>query len=164
MADVRHQSTNGTGRIVVIGTLMSYISQPWIPPMWAHDECIDILVESYSNNIKHSFGGLSINGLMGIFDHYSTSSQEAVGTYQAWIVYGDPTLMVRTKTPQAMTVSHDACINPNTTSLTVSVTNGNGAMVCLTNDYEIVARATVSNGTATLTFPAISTEALIPFA
>ena len=29
-----------------IGTLMSYISQPWIPPMWAQDECIDILVGS----------------------------------------------------------------------------------------------------------------------
>ena len=37
-----------------IGALMSYISQPWEPPMWGQDECVDILVESYNNNIKHT--------------------------------------------------------------------------------------------------------------
>ncbi len=140
-----------------IGVLMSYISQPWIPPMWGHDECVDILVDSYSNNIKHTWGGTSINGIMGIFDHYGTSDQSAVGTYQAWILYGDPSMMLRTKTPQAMTVTHD-CLDESATSFTVSVNNGDGAMVCLTNDYEIVARATVTNGSATLNFTPIGSN------
>ena len=106
-----------------VGALMSYISQPWVPPMWAQDECIDILVESYNNNIKHTWGGTSINGIMAIFDHYSTSEISAVGTYQAWILYGDPTMMLRTKTPQAMTVTHPGSINLAATTYTVNVTN-----------------------------------------
>ena len=134
-----------------IGTLMSYISQPWIPPMWAQDECIDILVESYTNNKKYSFGGISINGLMGIFDHYSTTEQQAVGTYQAWIVYGDPTLMVRTKTPQAMTVTHTGSLPLGNSTYNVTVSNGNGSVATITDaSHNILGKATVSNGSATI--------------
>ena len=134
-----------------IGVLMSYISQPWQPPMWGQDECVDILVESYSSNIKHTWGGTSINGIMGIFDHYSTSEAQAVGTYQAWVLYGDPSLMLRTKTPQAMTVTHDGSIAPGASSYSVSVSNGNGALATITDaNHNILGKATVSNGTATI--------------
>ena len=134
-----------------VGALMSYISQPWVPPMWAQDECVDILVESYSSNIKRTWGGTSINGLMAIFDHYSTSEISAVGTYQAWILYGDPTMMLRTKTPQAMTVTHPGSINLAATTYTVNVTNGNGALVTITNaNHEILGSAYVVNGTANI--------------
>ena len=135
-----------------IGALMSYISQPWIPPMWAHDECIDILCELKSNNIKHTWGGTSINGLFGIFDNYSTSETSAVGTYQAWILYGDPSMMLRTNTPQAMTVSHAGTIAPSGGTYTVNVTNGNGSLATITDaNHNILGRATVSNGSATIT-------------
>ena len=148
-AEAWMNATNGSNPTGAIGTLMSYISQPWIPPMWAQDECVDILVESYSNNIKHTWGGTSINGLMGIFDHYGTSDQSAVGTYQAWILYGDPSMMLRTKTPQAMTVTHNGSIQPAVTNYTVNVTNGNGALATITNaNHEILGKATVSNNTA----------------
>ena len=134
-----------------VGALMSYISQPWIPPMWAQDECIDILIESYSNNIKHTWGGTSINGIMGIFDHYSTSTAQAVGTYQAWVLYGDPSMMLRTKTPQAMTVSHAGAIALGANSYSVSVNNGNGTLATITDaNHNILGRATVSNGTANI--------------
>ena len=134
-----------------IGALMSYISQPWIPPMWAQDECVDILVESYSSNIKRTWGGTSINGIMGIFDHYSTSSNEAVGTYQAWVLYGDPTLMLRTKTPQAMTVTHSGSLPLGSSTYTLNVSNGNGALATITDaNHNILGSATVSNGTATI--------------
>ena len=135
-----------------IGTIMSYINQPWLPPMWAQDEFVDILTEHYNNNIKHTWGGTAINGLFGIFDNYSTSNQSAVGTYQAWILYGDPSLMLRTKTPQAMTVTHAGTIAPGTTTYTVNVTNGNGALATITDaNHNILGKATVSNGTANIT-------------
>ena len=150
-AEAWMNATNGSNPTGAIGTLMSYISQPWIPPMWAQDECVDILVESYSSNIKHTWGGTSINGLMGIFDHYSTSEQSAVGTYQAWVLYGDPSLMLRTKTPQAMTVTHNGTIAPSATSYSVTVSNGNGALATITDtNHNILGRATVSNGSANI--------------
>ena len=134
-----------------VGALMSYINQPWIPPMWAQDECVDILVESYNSNIKRTWGGTSINGIMGIFDHYSTSTSEAVGTYQAWVLYGDPTLMLRTKTPQAMTVTHSGALPLGSANYTLNVSNGNGALATITDaDHNILGSATVSNGTATI--------------
>ena len=153
-AEAWMNATNNNNPTGAIGTLMSYISQPWIPPMWAQDECIDILVgnSSTSTSQKHTFGGVCINGLMGIFDHYSTSSYEAVGTYQAYILYGDPSMMVRTKTPQAMTVSHQGTILSGSPSYTVNVDNGNGAVATITDaDHNILGKATVRNGTANIT-------------
>ena len=141
-----------------VGALMSYISQPWIPPMWAQDECVDILCELESNNIKHTWGGTSINGIMGIFDHYSTSEISAVGTYQAWILYGDPTMMLRTKTPQAMTVTHAGNIGLGVTSYSVNVSNGNGALATITDaNHNILGKATVSNGVANITLSSNTT-------
>ena len=153
-AEAWMNATNNNNPTGAIGTLMSYIEQPWIPPMWAQDECVDILVgnSSTSTSQKYTFGGISINGLMGIFDHYSTSEQSAVGTYQAWIVFGDPSLMVRTKTPQAMTVTHAGTIMANATTYTVNVNNGNGSLATITDaNHNILGKATVSNNTATIT-------------
>ena len=150
-AEAWMNATNGSNPTGAIGTLMSYISQPWIPPMWGHDECVDILVESYNSNIKHTWGGTSINGIMGIFDHYSTTETSAVGTYQAWILYGDPSLMLRTKTPQAMTVTHAGSINLGATSYAVTVGNGSGAVATITDaNHNILGKATVSGNTATI--------------
>ena len=148
-AEAWMRATNNNNPTGAIGTLMSYISQPWIPPMWAQDECIDILVGSYSSNIKHTWGGTAINGLMGIFDHYSTSEEQAVGTYQAWILYGDPSMMLRTKTPQMMTVTHPGTIISSATSYTVNVSGGEGALATITDaNHNILGKATVNNGTA----------------
>ncbi|MBQ6307134.1 MAG: hypothetical protein IJK78_11255 [Bacteroidales bacterium] len=151
-AEAWMNATNNNNPTGAIGTLMSYIEQPWDPPMWGQDECIDLLVESNSSNIKHTWGGVAINGIMGMFDHYSTSTQSAVGTYQSWILYGDPSLMLRTKTPTAMTVTHDGTIMASATTYTVNVTNGNGALATITDaDHNILGKATVSNNTATIT-------------
>ena len=151
-AEAWMNATNSNNPTGAIGVLMSYISQPWIPPMWAQDECVDILVESYNSNIKHTWGGTSINGLMGIFDHYSTSNSDASETYQAWVLFGDPSLMLRTKTPTTMTVTHDGTIQSNATSYTVNVTNGIGSLATITDaNHNILGKATVSNGTANIT-------------
>ena len=150
-AETWMHATNSDTPTGAIGGAFSYISQPWIPPMWAQDEFVDILVESYSNNIKRTLGGAMVNGMMAIFDNYSTSDAPAVGTYQAWITYGDPTLMMRTKTPQAMTVTHNGNITIGTTSYTVNISNGNGAVATITDaNHSILGKATVSNGSATI--------------
>ena len=151
-AETWMHATNGSNPTGAIGGAFSYISQPWIPPMWAQDEFVDILVESYSNNIKRTLGGAMVNGMMAIFDNYSTSTAQAVGTYQAWVLYGDPTLTLRTKTPQAMTVTHAGTIAPTATTYSVSVSNGNGAVATITDaNHNILGKATVANNKATIT-------------
>ena len=150
-AETWMHATNGSNPTGAISGMFSYISQPWIPPMWAQDEFVDILVESYSSNIKHSFGGAAINSLFSIFDHYSTSETSAIGTYKAWVLYGDPTLMMRTKTPQAMTVTHNGNLTIGASNYAVNVSNGNGAVATITDaSHNILGKATVSNGTATV--------------
>ncbi len=151
-AETWMHATNGSNPTGAIGGAFSYISQPWIPPMWAQDEFVDILCELKSNNIKHTLGGTMVNGMMAIFDHYSTSDNSAKGTYQAWIVYGDPSLMLRTKTPQAMTVTHAGAIETTATSYTVNVSNGNGSVATITDaQHNILGKATVANNKATIT-------------
>ncbi len=150
-AEAWMNATNNNNPTGAIGTLMSYISQPWIPPMWAQDECVDILAGlSSSGGTKHTWGGVSINGLFGIFDNYGTD-QSAVGTYQAWILYGDPSMLIRTKTPQAMNVTHTGTVAPSATTYSVTVSNGNGAVATITDaDHNILGKATVSGTTATI--------------
>ncbi|MCR5241363.1 MAG: hypothetical protein K6D61_00615, partial [Prevotella sp.] len=134
-----------------VGGIFSYISQPWIPPMWAQDEFIDILTEQPNHHNKNTLGGAAINGLMGIFDNFSTSEAQAVGTYQAWVLYGDPSMMLRTKTPQEMTVTHAGEILSSAKSFTVNVNNGDGALATITDaNHNILGKATVSNGTANI--------------
>ena len=150
-AEAWMNATNNNNPTGAIGTLMSYISQPWIPPMWAQDECVDILAGlSSSGGTKHTWGGVSINGLFGIFDNYGTD-QSAVGTYQAWILYGDPSMLIRTKTPQAMNVTHTGTIAPSATTYSVTVSNGNGAVATITDaSHNILGKATVSGTTANI--------------
>jgi hypothetical protein len=74
-----------------------------------------------------------------------------VGTYQAWVLYGDPSMMLRTKTPQAMTVTHEGSILPGMNTYTVTVSNGDGALATITDaSHNILGKAIVSNGTANI--------------
>lgn len=136
-----------------VGGMFSYISQPWEPPQYGQDEMVDILVESYSNNIRRTLGGTSINGDMKILDQYGSQGQ-GVGTYNTWILYGDPSLTLRNAVPTDMGVNHPQTLNTSSTSFTLTATNGNGARATLTRNNEIMGTAIINNGTATITFSA----------
>ena len=140
-----------------IGGMFSYISQPWQPPMYGQDEMIDVLVESYTNNIKRTLGGCSYDGNMKVLDQYGQNANDAKGTYLAWILYGDPTLTLRNDIPADMGVTHASSMSTTATSFTVNATNGNGALATLTRNNEIMGSATINNGTANITFAASGT-------
>ena len=137
-----------------IGGMFSYISQPWQPPQYGQDEMVDILVESYSSNIKRTLGGTSINGDMKILDQYGNNDNSALGTYNTWILYGDPTLTMRNAVPANMGVNHAQTMNTSSSSFTVTATNGNGARATLTRNNEIMGSAIINNGSANITFTA----------
>ncbi|MBL7924908.1 MAG: T9SS type A sorting domain-containing protein, partial [Bacteroidia bacterium] len=131
-----------------IATFMSSINQSWNPPMDAQDEMVDILVQSDSSNLKFTFGGLSVSGCMHMNDQYGLSGVEMTDT---WHIFGDPTLQVRTATPQLMSVSHPSSMPVGLTSLTVNC-NYNGGLVALTMNGQVLATGAVSGGAATLSF------------
>lgn len=140
-----------------IGGMFSYISQPWTPPQYGQDEMVDILTELQSNNIKHTMGGISINGNMKVLDQ--GANQNAVkGTYNTWILYGDPTLTLRNATPADMSVSHNPIMDAGASTFTVNAPDGEGALATLTKDGEIMGSAPVTNGTATISFTAPGTS------
>ena len=153
MRATNNSNGNPTG---AIGGMFSYISQPWTPPQYGQDEMVDILVELQANNIKHTMGGVSINGNMKVLDQ--GANQNAVkGTYNTWILFGDPTLTLRNTTPADMNVSHNTVMDATSTSLPVSASNGDGALVTLTYNGEIMGSAVINNGTADITFSAPGT-------
>lgn len=147
LAEALMRSTSSSGKATgAIATLMSTINQSWDPPMDAQDEMVDILVETYPGNIKHTFGGISINGCMHMNDQYGTAGDEMTDT---WNLFGDPSLMVRTNTPGQLAVAHSSSIDVNQTSFNVSCTE-NGALVCMSHNNQIVSTGWSLLGNATL--------------
>ena len=144
------RATNGDNPTGAIAILASTINQDWNPPMAGQDEMVDILVESYENNIKRTYGGLSLNGCHIMNDEYGTSGNNMTDT---WTIFGDPSLLVRTEDPSAMMASYPGALLIGQESFTVTC-DTEDALVCLTIDGEILATATVTGGSATLSFTA----------
>ena len=131
-----------------VATMMSTINQTWNPPMCGQDEMNDILVESYTNNIKRTFGGISMNGCMQMNDEYGSQGDDMTDT---WTCFGDPALMVRTAMPQNITATYNPAIFIGAAQFTVS-SNAEGGLVALTMDGEVLSTAFVEGGTAILEF------------
>jgi len=141
---------NPTGAIANIG---STINQSWNSPMCGQDEMVDILVESYSNNIKRTFGGIVANGWGEMIDEYGSDGENMADT---WTVFGDASVMVRTKQPQDMTISHANGINVGATSFNVNC-DVEGALVSITKNNVILGTKYVNSGTANVSLsPAIT--------
>jgi len=144
-------SQNGepTGAVAYLG---STINQSWDPPMEGEDEMVDILVESYSNNIRRSYGALSMEGCMKMNDTYGSSGNEMTDT---WTVFGDPSLMVRTDNPEAITANHNPTVFLGSTSFVIN-SSANGAKATISVNGEILGTGIVSNGQVEITFPALT--------
>ncbi len=148
MRATNNTTGNPTG---AIGGMFSYISQPWQPPMYGQDEMVDILVESQANNIRRTMGGVSINGSMRVLD-LGANQNANKGTYNTWILFGDPTLTLRNDVPANMGVSCANTLSRTQTNFVVNATNGNGALATLTFNGEILGSAEIVNGVANITF------------
>lgn len=136
-----------------IATLMSSINQAWAPPMEGQDEMAKILTEIADGNIKRSFGGISYNGCAGMNDAYGLGGYEMT---DSWNCFGDPSFIIRTKTPETMTASHNPTTMVGTTSFEVTC-DTEGAKVSMVKDGMIIAVANVVDGIAVLNFEPLNT-------
>ena len=108
--------------------------------MDGQDEMVDIFVESYENNIKRTFGGLSYNGCMEMNDNYG--SQGDLETLY-WNTFGDPSFEVRSNYPQPLDVSHSNVIILGSSELVIQ-TNSSEAVAALTKNGIILGVASAN--------------------
>jgi len=118
---------NPTG---AIATLMSTVNQGWNPPMEGQDEMNAIFVESYSENIKRTFGGISFNGMNQMNDSYGSAGYDE--TFY-WTLFGDPSVVLRSDIPEDLEVSHDEVLLIGSSEMNINVSQS-GALVAVSND------------------------------
>lgn len=137
-----------------VGFLASTINQSWNEPMTGQDEMVDILIDSYNDNIKRTFAGVSLNGMFLMIEEGGQGQSMA----DTWTVFGDPALMLRTKTPQAMNISHLEVFSVGGAQFNVNC-DVEGALVAISKvvdeNTELIGTAYVDGG--------IATVELIPF-
>jgi agmatine/peptidylarginine deiminase len=131
-----------------IAMYASSINQSWNSPMRAEDECTDLLAAES----KTTAGGLYYNSSCLMMDVYgNTASSDGVNMFKTWHIFGDASLLVRSKTPIAMSVTHPAQITIGTATVSVS-TGVTNTLIAMTYNNTIYARGyTNSSGNATLT-------------
>ncbi len=156
-AEAWARSTHEGSASGALASMMSTVNQYWDEPMEGQDEMNLILTEGYENNIKRTFGGISINGCFSMNDDYGNSGEDMTDT---WVCFGDPSVFVRTLTPQEMVVSHDPSIVIGTSEFMVTC-DAENSFAALTSNGSIIATAIVSGGIADFSFdPIISTDTL----
>ena len=149
-------SNNSTGVPTgAIGGMFSWMSQPWIPPMYGQDEMVDILCEWRSaDKFSHTFGAASVNGNMKVLD---MSGSQGNDTHDTWILFGDPSLMVRTDNPVSMNINcTPAVLMLGMSELEINAENTAFGIATLMMDNEVVASGYIDNGTCTLSFSPMS--------
>ena len=145
-------TNNSTGTPTgAIGGMFSWISQPWQPPMYGQDEMVDILTEWRSTDkFCHTFGGASLNGNMYVLD---AAPSDNGATHNTWILFGDPSLMVRTDNPVSMNVS----CSPSTlmlgmSEMQISAQNTAFGIATLMMNGEVICSSNIVNGECTMHF------------
>jgi len=138
-----------------VGGMFSWISQPWIPPMYGQDEMVDILTEwRGTDHFDHTLGGASLNGSMYILD---AAASDQGNTFNTWILFGDPTLMVRTDNPVSMNVTcNPAVLMLGMNSLEITATDTPFGIATLMMDGEVISTGYIQDGTVNLEFPPMS--------
>ncbi len=129
-AEAWTRATNGDAPTGAIAFYGSSVNQDWNSPMRGQDEIVDLLIAEE----KTSVGGLFYNGSCEMMDNYGSVGQSM---YKTWNIFGDASLMVRTKQPSEMTVSHMPTFFLGATSFNVSVSNldnNNQALVSISEN------------------------------
>ena len=146
---------NGAPAGAVAG-MFSFVSQPWIPPMYGQDEMVDILCRRTgheSDPFNHTIGGASLNGSMYVLDMAPNDSYQ---TFNTWLLFGDPSALIRTDVPTAMNVTAaPSVLMLGMTELNITA-DADYAIATLSLNGEILASERIINGQCNMQFPALS--------
>ena len=123
--------------------------------MTGQDEMVDILTEwKHNDQFNHTFGGASLNGSMYMLDMHPNDQG---ATHNTWILFGDPSLMVRTDNPVNMNVGlNPAALMLGMNELEITAENTAYGIATLMMDGEIIATADIHDGVANMSFSPLS--------
>jgi len=137
-----------------IGGMFSWMSQPWVPPMYGQDEMVDILTEWRSaDQFNHTLAGASLNGNMAVIDKSGSSGYD---THDTWILFGDPSLIVRTDNPTDMNVTASPSVLMLGMSELEITADATFAIATLSMDGEVIASCNIVDGQGTMSFAPLS--------
>ena len=160
-AEAWTRATQGGLPTGAVATFMSTVDLNWIQPMTAQDEFNDLVLGirhtaggfqyGVDGNRFKTFAGTALNATQRMIMRHGLSSD-----YKAWTVFGDPALMIRTKTPETMVVDHSPTIPIGESEFTVYC-DADDAVAALSyisdeNEVIIVGVAVVEDGIATIVF------------
>lgn len=149
--EVWSKATNAQGQpIGGLGGCFSSVLQSWAPPMEAQDEMNNLIVEQGAVDIHHTTGSIVAHGCGSMNDAYGTGGDEMTDT---WCIFGDPSVVLRTATPSALSLVHQDVYFLGTASIQVNC-NVEGALVAITEGSNILGTAFVSGGVADITLVA----------
>jgi hypothetical protein len=144
-----------------VGMMAATINQPWQPPMRGQDYFNDLIVGGYDYSLypgqngitttegRTTFGSIVFNGLVLMI----TEVPGDLWTAQTWILFGDPSLQIRTATPKVLTHTNSVMLvgTPYETTINADGLPFGGAMVALTQDG--VTLTAVSDATGLVSIP-----------
>ena len=145
-----------------IMTLMATISQPWQPPMRGQDYFNDILTGGYNYDDHPAQNGISttelrtftgpiiFNGLVLMTAESGTPSDWE--TAKTWTIFGDPSMQLRTATPDDIALSNSLVMIGVPYETIVTGSNGpvEGAMVSLSQGNNYFSGITDASGSVTI--------------
>ena len=144
MRSVNEATGNPAGAIAFYG---STINQGWNPPMRGQDEIVDLMVAEQ----KRTIGGLFYNGSSKMIEVYGASG---ASEFKCWTIFGDASLMMRTKDPVAMNPSFTPVLMLGMNSFSVQAAPN--ARVTLSGDglvYGTTVADAAGNATIVMTDP-----------
>ncbi|MDP8232698.1 MAG: C25 family cysteine peptidase, partial [Candidatus Zophobacter franzmannii] len=146
-AEAWMRAENGDNPTGAIAIYASSINQSWDSPMNGQDEMTDLLIAEE----KTSLGGIYYNGSCEMMDNYGT---DGIDMFKTWHIFGDASLMYRSKQPEQITVTHMPTYflgNANFDVSVAGVTGDNPALVSITDNGVLLGSAyTDSNGAASV--------------
>ena len=152
------RARNSVGEpIGAVGMLASSAQIMWNPPMLGQDEIARILTASDIPGSQKTFGEVVNSAYQKVIDQYRGSGEDVA---RQWILFGDPSMLLRSRAPQEMNVSHISIVDKGISTLSVGC-NEEGALVALSADGDLLAAKTVENGTAELDFPAVTEDKIL---
>ena len=123
--------------------------------MYGQDEMVDILCEWRSTDLyNHTLGAASLNGNMNVID---MSGSKGYDTHDTWVLFGDPSLMVRTDNPVSMNITlQPAVLMIGMSELEITAENTPFGIATLMMDGEVLASSYIEDGSCTLSFAPMS--------